>query len=69
MEPMEPTKRSEPRRFYGRPADRSLQAYKDFILGMTLALTQAKDEITEDEWRRAWQEFWAAAHDASAPDQ
>ena len=66
---MESTKRSEPRRFYGRPADRSLQAYKDWILGMTLALNpDAKDEMTEDEWRRAWQEFWAAAHDASAPD-
>jgi hypothetical protein len=67
---MEPTKRSEPRRFYGRPTDRSLQAYKDFILGMTLALNpDAKDEITEDEWHQAWQEFWAAAHDASAPDR
>jgi hypothetical protein len=67
---MESTKRSEPRRFYGRPADRSLQAYKDFILGMTLALNpDAKDEITEDEWRQSWQEFWAAAPDASAPDR
>jgi hypothetical protein len=67
---MEPTKRSEPRRFYGRPADRSLHAYKDFILGITLALNpDAKDEITEDEWRQAWQEFWAAAHNASTLDQ
>jgi hypothetical protein len=64
------TKHSEPRRFYGRPANRSLQAYKDFVLGMTLALNpDAKDEMTEDEWRRAWEEFWAAANDASAPDQ
>ena len=67
---MGPTKRSEPRRFYGRPADGSLQAYKDFILGMTLALNPcADDDMTEDEWCQAWQEFWAAAHDASAPDR
>jgi hypothetical protein len=59
---MEPTRHSEPRRFYGRPADRSLPAYKDFILGMTLALNPAaKDELTEAQWREAWEEFWAAA--------
>jgi hypothetical protein len=67
---MESTKHSEPRRFYSRPADRSLQAYKDWILGMTLALNpDAKDEITEDEWHRAWQKFWAATPDPSAIDQ
>lgn len=46
---MEPTKHSEPRRFYGRPADRSLQAYKDFVLGMTLALNPAsKHDMTKN---------------------
>jgi hypothetical protein len=59
---MEPTKHSELRRFYGRPADRSLQAYKDFIRGMTLALDpDAKDDMTEARWQQAWKEFWAAA--------
>ena len=62
---MEPTKHSEPRRFYGRPADRSLQAYKDFILGVTLALNPAaKDDMTEEQWRESWQAFWGAASEA-----
>jgi hypothetical protein len=62
---MEPTKGSERRRFYGRPADRSLRAYRDFILGMTLAVNpNAKDDMTEDEWQQAWEEFWAEASEA-----
>lgn len=65
---MEPINNAEPRRFYSRPVDRSLQAYKDFIRGMTLALNpDAKDELTEDEWRKAWQEFWAGAGQESVP--
>lgn len=36
-------------RFYARPADRSLQAYKDFIPGMSLALNpNAEHDLTED---------------------
>jgi hypothetical protein len=67
---MEPTKHSEPRRFYGRPADRSLQAYKDFVLGMTLALNPAaKDDMTEEQWRESWQAFWGAGSEAVGSDQ
>jgi hypothetical protein len=67
---MEPTKHSEPRRFYGRPADRSLQAYKDFVLGMTLALNPAaKDDMTEEQWWESWQAFWGAGSEAVGSDQ
>lgn len=26
-----------------------------------------KDDMTEDEWRRRWQKFWAAANADNAP--
>jgi len=50
-----------------RPADRSLQAYKEFILGITRALDpKAKDEWTEEQWQQAWEEFWTAAGSGTA---
>ncbi len=59
----------EPERFYGRPRDESLQAYKDFILDMLAALNpQAESETTEDQWRQPWQQFWWGAEDNSAPE-
>jgi hypothetical protein len=67
---MEPTKHSEPQRFYGRPADRSLQAYKIFVLGMTLALNlAAKDDMTEEQWQESWKAFWGAGSEAVGSDQ
>ena len=66
---MEFTKHSEWWRFCGRPTDTSLHAYKDFILSMTLALNpDAKDEVTEDEWRGAWEEFWACRMEMSGSE-
>jgi hypothetical protein len=57
---------TQTQRFYGRPADRTLQGYKDFIRGMTLALNpEAKDDTTEEQWRQAWQEFWSGAGQGS----
>ncbi len=59
----------EPKRFYGRPKDQSLQAYKDFILDMLAALNpEANSDMTEDQWRRAWQQFWCETEDNCAPD-
>ncbi len=46
--------------FFSRPADRSLAAFKDWINGMAAALG-ANDEISEAEWQREWQAFWAGA--------
>ncbi len=60
----------EPERFYGRPRDESLQAYKDFILDMLAALNpEQKDDMTDEEWRQAWQQFWWGAEDNSGPEE
>ncbi len=57
----------EPKRFYSRTRDQSLEAYKDFILDILAALNpEAKDDMTEEEWRQAWQQFWWGANDAPA---
>lgn len=41
--------------------DRSLQAYKDWILGMVRALRgdDCGSDMTEEDWVRDWKEFWA----------
>ncbi len=60
----------EPKRFYDRPKDQSLQAYKDFILDMLAVLNPAaRDELTEDQWRQAWQQFWWGTTDAPGSEQ
>ncbi len=44
-----------------RPADKSLQAYKDWINETVIALggdTQS-DDSTEEEWVADWQDFWS----------
>jgi hypothetical protein len=52
-----------------RPTDRR-KPIKDFILGMTLALNRdAKDELTEEQWRVSWQAFWGAPSEAPGSDQ
>lgn len=59
---MEQSDNTTPRRFYGRPADQSLEAFKDFIRSMALDLkSEAEDEPTEAQWRSAWQAFWGFA--------
>jgi hypothetical protein len=44
--------------FFARPADRSLKAFKGWIQGMAKALSSDDDDMTEEEWMQAWQEFW-----------
>ncbi len=57
---------SIPRRVYARPADRSLQAYKDFILTILAAVSpDAIDDQSEEQWQAAWQKFWNAADNAA----
>ena len=56
---MNKAKRTEPHRFYGRPADNSLESFKEFIRAAALALDpDASDHLTEEQWRQAWQAFW-----------
>jgi hypothetical protein len=57
---MNPQEQSEPRRFYSRPADESLQAYKEWIAGMRVALGGEEAEaIAGEDWRQGWLDFWA----------
>lgn len=58
----------EPRRFYARPADRSFEAYREFILGMTEALG-GENDVAEEELREAWREFWQKADAAASGEQ
>lgn len=46
---------------YGRPADRSLEAFKEFVNAMIAKLApNAKRTMTEDDWKKYHTEFWAS---------
>ncbi len=50
---------NEPKRYYSRPRDESLQAYKDWIESIIRSLNlDIKDDTTEEEWETDWREFW-----------
>lgn len=43
-----------------RPADKSLPAFKQWILDTTKSLGGSdKNDLKEKEWRKAWKEFWS----------
>ena len=50
---------------FGRPADRSVEAYRDFVLGMVRALTgkEPEDELSAEEWQADCQAYYASAKD------
>lgn len=53
-------KSAKPRLVLSRPVDRSLAAYKDWITSTVAELIgNTDDDMTEAEWKAAWQEFWA----------
>lgn len=44
---------------YGRPKDRSFEAYVEFMDAMINAIApQAKRTLTEEQRRANWEEFW-----------
>ena len=47
--------------FFSRPRDNSWQAYRDWVLAVTSALTGKKAENTylEDEWKQIAAKFWS----------
>jgi ribosomal protein L13E len=46
--------------------DRSLQAYKNFVLGILRGIKpDAKDPWTEEEWMEKWKSFWAKGDEAA----
>ena len=50
--------------------DRSLQAYKDLVIGMMSAIKPGyKNKYTEEEWVKKWKEFWATSDEAEAKRQ
>jgi len=50
----------EPHRSYSRPADSSLEAYKQWIRGLTRALG-GRDDLTDADLEKGWRSFWEAA--------
>jgi hypothetical protein len=48
---------------FGRPADRSVEAYRDFVLGLVRALTgkEPQDDLTPEEWQARCQSFRAGS--------
>jgi hypothetical protein len=55
---------ASPQRFYGRPANRSFEAYKEFLGYLTTSLGGESD-MSEDKLLEAWRDFWQRA-DAAA---
>jgi hypothetical protein len=51
--------------FFSRPRDKSLQAYKAWILNTLKRINpDAKDDsMTEEKWIEHWQKFWSKADD------
>lgn len=49
------------KKFFSRPRDDSWQAYRDWVLSVTSAITgkEAKDTHTEDEWKQYAAKLWA----------
>lgn len=47
----------------GLPKDKSLKAYKDWILKTAAAVVGGDpsdfDDMTDQDWERDWREFWA----------
>jgi hypothetical protein len=56
-------KNNEPRRVYARPADRSFASYKHFLEQIRFALG-GEWNLTEEELREAWLDFWKRADQA-----
>lgn len=54
-----------PIHFTRRPDDRSLAAYKAWVLEFTSALTgkPAVDNMTQEEWEKGWRDFWGEQKD------
>jgi hypothetical protein len=51
-----------PDKFYSRPKDKSLQAYKDWITSVVNRINpDAEETMTESQWEEHWKEFWSKA--------
>ena len=49
-------------KFYSRPKDKSLRAFKEWINGIVDRINpNAEDTMTETEWEERWKKFWSKA--------
>jgi len=47
--------------FLSRPRDKTLAAYKEWILELTKRFTGSdNDDMTEAQWEAEWKAFWEA---------
>lgn len=58
---------------FGRPKDKSLKAYKDFIQGMTRALLGSEaadndDSMTDADYEESWKKFWESAEQSTTDE-
>ena len=60
-------KRNTPPQLYlARPADRSVEAYKKWIITLTQKLVPgAPNDVTEEQWAKNCQEFWEKVDEAA----
>ncbi len=50
----------KPEIVFDRPADQSLEAFKQWVRDMVSAIGDStKDPMTEAEWMAAWKKFWS----------
>ena len=46
----------------GRPKDKSLEAYREWIISTVMALTGKSrgevSDLSDEEWRARWKAFW-----------
>ena len=48
----------KPRLTLTRPRDRSLEAYQEFVRSLSQEMNADAADMTEQEWKDAWEEFW-----------
>jgi hypothetical protein len=53
-----------------RPQDKSLQAFKNWMLGMVNKMgIKGAEEITDAEWEESWEKFWSTEEAPAEQDE
>ena len=54
--------------FFSRPKDKSLEAYKEWILSIKKAMTgKGEDTLPAEKWEKMWREFYKKAEQPPDP--
>ncbi len=60
LEPREHPVDTAAKQYFGHPRNKSLAAYKDWILEIVKKMGgDAKDDMTPEQWERDWRLFWS----------